>query len=52
MKKTLFTVFDEELNQFKNSLIYQGSATRPQRRNLFNFRVKLPPVTTSLTTQS
>jgi len=36
---------------FKHSFICQGISTRIQRRNLFGLRVKLPPVTTSLTTQ-
>jgi len=34
------------------SFICQGTSTRRQRRDLFGLRVKLPPVTTSLTTQS
>jgi len=34
------------------SFICQGNSIRRQRRDLFGFRVKLPPVTTSLTTQS
>jgi len=29
----------------------QGTSTSRQRSDLFGFRVKLPPVTTSLTTQ-
>jgi len=32
------------------SFICQGNSTRRQRRDLFGFRVKLPPVTSSLTT--
>jgi len=37
--------------QFRYSFICQGTSTRRQRRDLFVHRVKLPPVTTSLTTQ-
>jgi len=33
------------------SFICQGTSTRRQRSDLFGLRVKLPPVTTSLTTQ-
>jgi len=36
---------------FRYSFICQGTSTRRQRRVLFGHRVKLPPVTTSLTTQ-
>jgi len=36
---------------FRYSFICQGTLTRSQRSNLFGLRVKLPPVTTSLTTQ-
>jgi len=32
------------------SFICQGKSTRRHRRDLFGFRVKLPPVTTSLFT--
>jgi len=32
----------------KHSFIYQGTSTRRQRRNLFGLKIKLPPVTTSL----
>jgi len=34
-----------------SSFICQVASARRQRRDLFGFRVKLPPVTTSLTTQ-
>jgi len=37
--------------RFRYSFICQGTSTRRQRRDLFGLRVKLPPVTTSLTTQ-
>jgi len=38
---------------FRNSFICQGTSTRGQRRgDLFGLRVKLPPVTTRLTTQT
>jgi len=33
------------------SFICQGTSTKKQRRDLFGFRDKLPPVITSLTTQ-
>jgi len=33
------------------SFICQGTSTRWQQRDLFGLRVKLPPVTISLTTQ-
>jgi len=33
------------------SFICQGTLTRRQRNDLFGLQVKLPPVTTSLTTQ-
>jgi len=33
------------------SFICQGTSTRSLQRNLFGLQVKLPPVTTSLTTQ-
>jgi len=36
---------------FRYSFICQGTSTRRQRRNIFGLRVKLPPVTTSQTTQ-
>jgi len=36
---------------FRYSFICQGTSTMRQRSNLFGLRVKLPPVTTSLTTQ-
>jgi len=36
---------------FRYSFICQGTTTRKQRSKLFGLRVKLPPVTTSLTTQ-
>jgi len=36
---------------FRYSFICQGALSRRQWRNLFGLRVKLPPVTTSLTTQ-
>jgi len=36
---------------YRYSFICQGTSTRRQRRDLFGFRVKLPVVTTSLTTQ-
>jgi len=34
-----------------HSFICEGTSTRRQRRDLFGLLVKLPPVTTSLTTQ-
>jgi len=37
---------------FRYSFIYQGTSTRRQRSDLFGFRVKLPPVITSLTNNS
>jgi len=37
--------------RFRYSFICQGTSTRRQRSGLFGLRVKLPPVTTSLTTQ-
>jgi len=37
--------------RFKYSFICQGISTRRQRSDLFGLRVKLPLVTTSLTTQ-
>jgi len=37
--------------KFKYSFICQDTSTRTERRDLFGLRVKLPPVTTSLTTQ-
>jgi len=36
--------------RFRYSFIYQGISTRRQRSDLFGLRVKLPPITTSLTT--
>jgi len=36
---------------FRFSFTCQGTSTRRQRRDLFGLRVKLPPATTSLTTQ-
>jgi len=39
------------LSTFKYSFICQGTSTRRQRSDLFGLRVKLPLVTTSLTTQ-
>jgi len=36
--------------RFRYSFICQGTSTRRQRRDLLGLRVKLPPVTTSLTT--
>jgi len=33
------------------SFVWQGTSTRRQRSDLFDIRVKLPPVTSSLTTQ-
>jgi len=37
--------------RFRYSFICQGTSTRRQRRDLFDLRVKLPPVITSLTSQ-
>jgi len=37
--------------RFRCSFISQGTSSRRQRRDLFGLQVKLPPVTTSLTTQ-
>jgi len=37
--------------RYRHSFICQGTLTRRQRRDLFGLRVKLLPVTTSLTTQ-
>jgi len=39
------------LIRFRYSFICQGTSTRRQRRDLCSLRDKLPPVTTSLTTQ-
>jgi len=36
---------------FRYSFICLGTSTRKQQRDLFSLRVKLPPVTTNLTTQ-
>jgi len=36
---------------FRYSFICQGTSTKTQRSDLFGLRVKLPPVTTSLTIQ-
>jgi len=38
-------------DRFSYSFICQGTSTRRQRRDFFGLRVKLPTVTTSLTTQ-
>jgi len=38
--------------RFRYSVICQGTSTRRQKRDHFSVRVRLPPVTTSLTTQS
>jgi len=38
--------------RFRYSFICQGTSTKRQRSDLFDLRVKLPPVTTSLTTQT
>jgi len=35
--------------RFRSSFICQGTSTRRQRSDLFGLRVKLPPVSTSLT---
>jgi len=37
--------------RFSYLFICQGTSTRRQRSDLFGLRIKLPPVTTSLTTQ-
>jgi len=37
--------------RFRYSLFCQGTSTSRQRSDLFGLRVKLPPVTTCLTTQ-
>jgi len=39
-----------DLDRFRYSFICQGTLTRRQQRNIFGLRIKLPPVTTSLTT--
>jgi len=39
------------VTRFRSSFICQGISTRRQRSDLFGFRVKLPSITTSLTTQ-
>jgi len=36
------------VHRFRSSFICQGTSTRRQQSDLFSFRVKLPPVTTSL----
>jgi len=52
IKAVLFNFFlTRHTNRFKYSFICQGTSIRRQRRDLFGLRVKLPLVTTSLTTQ-
>jgi len=40
-----------KLSRFRYSFICQGTSTRKQGKDLFGLRAKMPPVTTSLTTQ-
>jgi len=51
MYKGLRGTLQPTLFRFRYSFICQDISTRRQRRNLFGLRVKLRPVTTSLTTQ-
>jgi len=39
------------MDRFRSSLICQGTSTRRQQSDHFDLRIKLPPVTTILTTQ-
>jgi len=39
------------VGRFRYSFICQGTSTRRQRSDLIGLQVKLPPVTTSLTSQ-
>jgi len=50
--KQPFTRLPLGLGRFRYSFICQGTSTKRERRDLCGLRVKLPPVTTSLTTQS
>jgi len=47
----LFNMFFSNNLMFRYSFICQGTLTRRQQSDLFGHRVKLPPVTASLTTQ-
>jgi len=40
------------MHRFRYSFTCQGTSTRRQRSDLFDLRVKLPPVITSWTTQT
>jgi len=42
---------DLQYIRFRSSIICQGTSTRRQRNDLFGLRVKLPSISTSLTTQ-
>jgi len=50
IKPFIYTVHVRQ-NRFRYSFICQGTSTRRQRSNLISLRVKLPPVTTCLTTR-
>jgi len=43
---------NHKVGLLRYSFICQGTSTRRQRSDLFGLRVTLPPVTTSLTTQT
>jgi len=47
-----FSIYDYNIALITDSFICQltYTSTKTQRRDLFSLRVKLPPVTTSLTT--
>jgi len=47
-----FPFFGTDFFRFRYSFICQGTSTRRQWKSLFGLRVKLPPVTTSLITQT
>jgi len=51
LQKVYRAPFSQYRFRFRYSFICQGTSTRRQRRNLSGLLVKLPPVTTSLTTQ-
>jgi len=40
------------IKRFEYSFICQGTSTRRKRKDFFDLLVKLPPLTTSLTTQT
>jgi len=44
-------VINLHFRYIRHTFICQGTSTRRQRSDLVGLRVKLPPVTTSLTTQ-